>query len=306
MSPTRHIITAMKLSPTVGWAAALVLVSISGLAPLAQQGPPPPRLPGRVQAGVTLLPNGWTIAPVGRHATIGDLPLAQVLSPDGRYAIVTNNGYAKPSLTIYDLQNQYVKGRVPLDHAWLGLTWHPDGQRLYSAGAAQNTVQELIWNNARLTKDKVIKIAEPDPTDHSKNGFVGGLAITPDGTTLFALQVFAKTLTAIDTTSRALKKTITLEAEPYTAMVAPDGKTLFVSSWGGAKILLFNPATLEKIGEVAVGEHPNAMLLSKDNTRLFVACANTNAVWVVDLKTKELSTLEIRGVKPVVLKDDTK
>src|SRR5262249_16519239 len=30
-------------------------------------------------------------------------------------------------------------------------------------------------------------------------------------------------------------------------------------------------------------EHPNAMVVTKDGKRLFVACANTNAVWVVDL-----------------------
>jgi YVTN family beta-propeller protein len=282
----------MKLSSISAWASAALIAAIaSALVPLAEQGPPPPRWPGRVQAGVTLLPNGWTIAPVGRHAYVGDLPLAQVLSPDGRYVIITNNGYAKPSLTIYDLQNQYVKGRVPLDHAWLGLTWHPDGQRLYSAGAAQNTVQEMTWASGRLTKSAVIKIAEPDAVAggtgaRAKSGFVGGLAISPDGATLFALQVFAKTLTAVDTASRAVRKTIALDAEPYTALLTPDGKTLFVSSWGGAKVLLIDPSTLAPIGEVPVGEHPNAMTLSKDGTRLFVACANTNAVWIVDLATR--------------------
>jgi YVTN family beta-propeller protein len=280
----------MKRLSISGWAAAALLVFIvSGLVPLAGQGPPPPRWPGRVQAGVTLLPNGWTIAPVGRHDYVGDLPLAQVLSPDGRYVIVTNNGYAKPSLTIYDLQSQYIKGHVPLDHAWLGLTWHPDGQRLYSAGAAQNTVQELVWANGRLTKDKVIKVTEPDPArgeERGQSGFVGGLAITPDGHRLFALQVFGKTLSAIDTSTRTVSKMIRLQTEPYSALVSGDGKTLFVSAWGGAKVLLFNPDTLDAIGEIAVGEHPNAMTLSRDGTRLFVACANTNAVWIVDLASR--------------------
>jgi YVTN family beta-propeller protein len=268
---------------------ALVVLVLAGLVPLAQQGPPPARWPGRQQAGVTLLPNGWTIAPVGRHVYIGDLPLAQVLSPDGRYVIVTNNGWSKPTLTIYDLQNQYTKQRVPLDHAWLGLTWHPDGKRLYSAGAAQNTIQELTFGDGRLTKGALIKVSEADKQsgeERGKSGFVGGLAISPDGGTLFALQVFGKSLTAIDTTSKSIRKTVALEAEPYTAITSADGKTLFVSSWGGAKVLLFNPATLEPMGEVLVGEHPNAMVLSKDGTRLFVACANTNAVWIVDLASK--------------------
>src|SRR5262249_38102431 len=68
----------------------------------------------------------------------------------------------------------------------------------------------------------------------------------------------------------------------YAAMVSPDGANLYVSIWGGAKIAVFNAATLAPQGEIAVGEHPNAMVQSRDGSRLFVACANTNAVWVVD------------------------
>ena len=38
-------------------------------------------LPGREPGGVTLLPNGWRIAPAGRHLAVGDLPLAMVGVP---------------------------------------------------------------------------------------------------------------------------------------------------------------------------------------------------------------------------------
>ena len=50
-----------------------------------------------------------------------------------------------------------------------------------------------------------------------------------------------------------------------------------------------------------VGEHPNAMVLSRDGTRLFVACANTNAVWAVDLasrKAKEQVGVSLRPDAP--------
>ena len=63
-------------------------------------------------------------------------------------------------------------------------------------------------------------------------------------------------------------------------------RTLFVSSWGGARVLLFDPATLEPRGEVATGEHPGAMVESPDGSRLFVACANTNAVWAIDVAAR--------------------
>ena len=67
----------------------LVILMLAVLAPVAQRGPAPPAWPGALGQGVTLLPNGWKIAPAGRHLQIGDLPLAMVQSPDGRYLIVT-------------------------------------------------------------------------------------------------------------------------------------------------------------------------------------------------------------------------
>ncbi len=268
-------------------AGILFFTSIVVLVPRAQRGAVPAARPGALGAGVTLLPNGWKIAPAGEHMAIGDLPLNMVLAPDGRHLIVTNNGYAKPTLTIVDLQNRYVKARVPVDHAWLGLAWHPDGRRLYSSGAGENTVNEFSWSGDRLTLtgQHVLGRAERyGGSEYRENaGFIGGLAVAADGKTLYAVHVMGTALSAVDLERGRVRQTIPLPAEPYTCLLAPDGRTLFVSLWGGAKVLLFDPATLQQTGEIEVGHHPNAMLLSGDGRRLFVACANTNAVWVIDL-----------------------
>jgi DNA-binding beta-propeller fold protein YncE len=238
--------------------------------------------PGAQGGGVTLLPNGWRIAPAGKHITIGDLPLAMVESEDGRYLIVSNDGYARPTLAVVDVARMAVKSRLTLDHAWLGLAWHPDGKRLYSSGAGESTVRELRWANGTLTSGPSIVLKRP-----SKESFVAGVAVTPDGSRLFAVHALGELLSAVDLrpgeTGAAVAAQVDLPAEGYAAAVAPDGRTLYVSLWGGAKVLAFDPMTLESRGEIAVGEHPNAMVFSKDGARLFVACANTNAVWIVDL-----------------------
>jgi len=88
---------------------------------------------------------------------------------------------------------------------------------------------------------------------------------------------------AVDLKSRRITHIRPLDAEPYTCVLSPDGKTIFVSLWGGARVLLLDAGTLEVQAEIPVGEHPNAIAVTRDGKRLFVACANTNAVWAIDV-----------------------
>ena len=240
--------------------------------------------PGAEGGGVTLLPNGWRIAPAGRHITVGDLPLSMVESPDGRHLIVSNDGYAKPTLAVVDVARMVIRQRLALDNAWLGLAWHPDGKHLYSSGAGESTVRELSWAGGRLSATGTVVLKRP-----SKESFVAGVAITPDGSKLFAVHALGEMLSAVRLTRDEEGPTVTsldLPAEAYAALVSPDGRTVYVSLWGGARVLAFDTTTLEPRGEIATGEHPSAMAFSKDGSRLFVACANTNAVWVVDLASR--------------------
>jgi YVTN family beta-propeller protein len=269
-------------------AVALFLVAAAGVS-IAQRGSPPAARPGSLGGGETLLPNGWRIAPAGRHLSIGDLPLNMVLSRDGRYLIVANNGYAKPTLRVVDLDRGYVSSVVALDDAWLGLAWHPDGSKLYSSGAASNSVLEFTWRNGRLGRGRTLQLApkseaptpgvnRPNPTPQS---FVGGVAVSPDGARLAAVHVLGQKVNLVDLGTGQVTASVNVPAEAYTALFSGDGATLFVSLWGGARVLLLDAKTLAPKGEVVVGEHPNAMAQAADG-RLFVACANTNAVWVVD------------------------
>ncbi len=273
-----------------------VLATLIMLAGGVMFGDPAPAVdrPGALGRGVTLLPNGWKIAPAGWHVQIGDLPLAMAESPDGRYLLVSNNGYAKPSVTVFDEERGTVVQRLVLDHAWLGMAWHPDGKRLYVSGAGNNTVHELSFAGGRLTRGADLVLGRPmdapagganrpEPVPQS---FIGGVAVSPDGTRVFAVHVLGQMVSMVDLRTGHVLRSIELAAEPYTCVVSPDGSTLFVSLWGGAKVLLFDAKSLDARGEIEVGEHPNSMALTRDGKRLFVACANTNAVWAIDVESR--------------------
>ncbi len=255
-------------------AGLFAAAALFGLIALRAQPVPVRALPGS-DGEVTLLPNGWRISPAGRHLQVSDLPLNMILSPDGRFLIVTNNGYAKPSFTVVDTRTFTIAATVPLDDAWLGLAWHPDGKRFYSS--SDNNVREFTFADGRVSAGRTFPLG-PSPT---RSAFAGGLSVRPDGTRLFVVRVMAHTLTSVNIETGRVDKTVTLPAEPYTCLASPDGRFVFVSLWGGARVLAFHADTLAPAGEVEVGEHPNFMLLSRDRSTLFVACANTNAVWAI-------------------------
>src|SRR5262249_20576623 len=213
------------------------------------------------------------------------LPLAMAESPDGRFLLVTNDGYARPTLTLVDLARGYVRARTTLENAWLGLAWSPDGTRVYASAAKENAVREFRFEKDRLVPGRSIAMPSQAierstaPGEHAGDGastaFTGGLAVDPSGKRLYAVNVLGQTVSAVDLETGGAPKTVTLPAEPYTCAVSADGAVLAVSLWGGAKVLFFDPATLDARGEAAVGEHPNALVVSKDGARLFVACADT-------------------------------
>jgi DNA-binding beta-propeller fold protein YncE len=228
------------------------------------------------------LPNGWRISPAGEHLTVGDLPLAMAQSPDGKQLAVVNGGYAKPTISLIDLDGFRVAATIPLEGAWAGLAWAPSGDRIYQAAGNENAIDELKRVNGSWERAGKISLGSP-----LAESFLGGLALTSAEKRLFVVDPLGQTLTAVDLTARRVEKTVHLPEEPYTCLLDRDEKTLFVSLWGGAKVALLDSETLDIVAEIPVGEHPNAMSLSRDGARLFVACANTNSVWAIDVAARK-------------------
>jgi DNA-binding beta-propeller fold protein YncE len=266
------IVGALAMLFAAGATAMLTRAQSQSLAPAV--------LPGAVGDGTMLLANGWRLAPAGRQVPVGDLPLNVVASPDGKYLIVTNNGLATPSLSVIDTGTWTVKSTTVLGNAWQGLVWHPDGTKVYSAGAGQNNVQEFGVADGVLTPARTFQLPSM-----SGDTFADGLAISPDAKTLYVTRLFAMTVSAVDLASGQVLATASVSAEPYSVLASADGRYLFVSIWGGSKVAVLDPRTLQTVDEILTGEHPNAMALSADGRRVFVACASSAEVWVISTVT---------------------
>src|SRR5436309_637906 len=235
-----------------------VAVMAAAISPLAQDGAVPPVWPGYQGHGVTLLPNGWRIAPEGRHVTVGGLPMNLVPSPDGRFVAISTSGWAKPALSIFDTRTLQIVSRVDVDHTWLGLVWHPDGTRLFASGSSENVIYQFAFLNGRVTSTGSISLgaAEVHPgRDVILNaGFVAGLAISADGRRLFGTQAPAG-------------------STPNGVALSPDGATLAIANADNNTVTLADvakPGASSVLGWIPVGWYPTNVLFDRDGSRIFV------------------------------------
>src|SRR5690349_18980559 len=116
---------------------AVAAVLVSQPAPREQVGP----LPG----GGFLLNSGWRLTPAGKQIPLDTFPMSSALSKDGKFLLVLNGGYKPPSISVLRVDTMEELGRTPVEDAWLGLTFSPDGKTLYVGGGSRASVFEFVF-----------------------------------------------------------------------------------------------------------------------------------------------------------------
>ena len=297
----------------LGWTAGMVLAAASACPLPAAE--PLPRRPGPQADGSVILPNQWSLRPVGKQLVVGDFPVAIALHPDGETAVVLHCGYGPHELAVLDLKTRGVLSRVRVDEAFQGLAFAPKGDRLYVSGGGAESLLVFRFENRSLIPDGSLPLR-----DATIRGIPCGLAISADGRTIYAANVWghsvsrlrlpeaggktdvtellfakdgpaaapAKPATTDDPsiTKRAdvlLERVVADAPHPWTCLLDEPRKRLYVSLWAQAAVAVVDTEAWKVIGRFEVEEHPNEMLLSPDGGRLFVANANRNSVSVIDL-----------------------
>jgi len=136
-----------------------------------------------------------------------------------------------------------------------------------------------------------------------------GLALSPDGNSLFVANNLADNLGVINDLrgERKLKRVDLRHSNnpehqvyPYAVAIksAPSKRTekIYVSCWNDASVAVVNPNVPERpVLYVPVGRHPTKLLLNRDETRLFVANSNDDSVSVIDTNNdKEVERISVR------------
>ena len=268
------------------FSARLHLSVVAVLADLACHPAPPGQ--GAAVEGPGRLPTGQTLDPAGVTSPIGQMPLGMIASPDGRRVVLLLAGWREHGLQVVD-RTGTVTQTVPQAAAFVGLAFSPDGRTLYASGGNGDVVYRYRWAGDSATLADSIVLAPRQPNADGQR-YPAGLALAPDGATLFVAENLADSLAVVDLVSGAVVQRHATGRYPYGVAVAADG-AVFVSNWGASTLSVFAPAgggRLAPAAPLAAGRHPSALLVNARGTRLFVASGSTDRVTVVDTRARRV------------------
>lgn len=274
----------MKSKPSFvsRFGAALAVVGLFSLMGREAKGEDKaPKFAGPVEKGY-LLPNGWTITPTGSHVELTDLPLNIIPLPDGRHALVSSNGFNRHQLVVVDLQEKKVVGSDSQRETWFGLTTTPGFDRVWWSGGGGSQVHEYSLKGTALQRLKSWADPAAPPQKGKKTGFRSGLYFDEPGKRLLSLDIEAGKLQAIDPATGKIIASQVVGGRPYDLVFSKNRQRILISDWAGRQVLMLSANDLRVLAKIPVGEHPNQMAAHPKDNRVFVACASSNGVWVID------------------------
>jgi YVTN family beta-propeller protein len=236
--------------------------------------------------GTAYTPTGYRVTPAGAQITLGDLPLAAALSPDGRTLVVSNAGQGTQSVQVIDIRTALLVQSLPYSSpnaVYGGVAFAPAGDRVYVSGGGSNLVHVFTVAAGRLTEAAPLRLPTRNPAGAAINPFAAGLAITPDGRRLVVADQLADAVSVVAVDTGAVSTTAVGHL-PYGVTLSADGSRAYVADQGGSTVSVVDVSGAEPrvTSAVTVGTHPNKSVLSADGRRLYVANGDSDTVSVLD------------------------
>ncbi|MDB6065602.1 MAG: hypothetical protein JWR26_1810 [Pedosphaera sp.] len=285
-------------------------------------------LPGQRADGSVLLPNQWSLRPVGQQVPMGDFPVSIAVHPDGRFAAVLHSGHGEHEIIVVDVRAATVVSRTKVNEAFYGLEFSRSGTRVYCSGSSDEVVRVFDFKDGMLTENQAIQLRPV-----KERGIPCGMALASNARDLYVANVWGQNISKVDllTRTKVLDIVPTLDAHkkaigatefksdealdpdveaiskraealldpaskdapfPYACRLDERRKILYVSLWAQASVAVVDLNLNRVVALWETQEHPNEMVLTKSGRHLFVANANRNTVTVFDtMKGKTIETL---------------
>lgn len=252
------------------------------------------------------------IDPAGENTIFLGRPVDLALNPDETILAVKN---------MYDILFMDPKTheiiqtlKIPKGgNTFTGIAWSDQGQRVWTTdtkgklrAAEKQEDDSFAWS---------VEILLPGPDEKDEDGaYPGGIAIDENNGLLYVTLNRTNTLCIVNLKTNTVETQIPVGIAPYSVVISGDKG--YVTNWGGRRPLagdvtgptsdseavvdpetgiassgtvsVIDLTTRQVTAEIEIGLHPAGMVLSPDQSRLFVANANSDFVSVIDTKTDQV------------------
>ena len=287
---------------------SIVLALLSGCAGNNQNSPDNLKV-GLQADGSFLVPSNQFLRPAGFQVYLPGRPVDLALTKDEKFLLVKN----KADLDLIRLSDRKIMQSLPFSKAgasFTGICLSPDGRLVYVTDARDRINIAELDNNIMQWKDPVIL---PGPAIGG-SPLPGGLVLNDQGDKIYVTLSRNNSLAVVNLSDHSIVE-VPVGVAPYSVLCASKTKA-YVSNWGGRQPvegepsynssgsqILVDPETgianngavsvvdlirNEQIKTIEVGLHPCDMVLSPDRGRLYVACANSDIISVINTDTDEV------------------
>ena len=247
----------------------------------------------------------------------GRMPHEIAVSPDGRQAAVV--AYGAASIDIFDVATRRLVRRIDLspNQGPHGLVWLPDGrlvattersqtltvvdtrrgdkvsavetgqQGTHMVAVSRNRARAYTANIPAGTVTAIDLKTRRKLRDLQVGGRPEGIALSPDGRTLWVGDLEGARVQAYDTRSFARVAEVKTGPVPIRVLTSPDGKWVVTSNLDSGSLSVIDARTRKLVREVPVSGSREAgqvtILFSRDGKRIYAAETGRDEVAEVDL-----------------------
>lgn len=271
---------------------------------------------GTLKEGGQRLANYQKLHPAGEAIEYNGRPIDLARSPNGKWLYAKDN----QGIVVIDLATWKIHQRLPFlesGGSLHGIVVRADGKRLYATNAESSLFEGEIASEGTVQWTRKIAL----PGSKGKASYPCGTALNSAGDTAYVCLSIKNSLAVVDLLKGQVRREIKTGIAPWDVVLMPDGKTAWVSNWGGrhpkggertaksagtevpvdlrgipisGSVSLVNLEAGTETLQVETGLHASALLLSPDAKTLFVANANADTVSLIDtVKQRVRETLSV-------------
>jgi len=227
---------------------------------------------------------------VGASITVGLYPHGLAIAPNGANLYVANTGPdtgpdhspgpgASNTVSVIDVATGGVTQTIDVGQAPYAVTVSPDSSTVYVS-----------------CRDGIYAISAASGEVIGRQWVPGarGLAVSPDGSSLFATQPEANAVTVLDPVHGFVRETIKVGLLPWNVSFSPDGSSAYVTNADADTVSVINTSTHVVTQTLTVGHIPTGV--STDGSSVWVANNTSGTLSVIDIATQSVIETILLGL----------